>query len=226
MNAWLEPFLDLNEHFALDDSKKFAFFKLYKQLHRIFVVMKLINILFCTISFLAVYLERMSLTEFVMYGVYSLAFNLYAIYVTQSIFFTSHLILILIPYFVKLRFTRVTQEFEEYLHDIEDLHMAMNVPRLNEMLEHYNTLCKEFILYNNFLRYMFGCNYVFITSSSSLLLYLVFFTDLSPAFYGFYIVYLLFTVVVCICIPSYLANAATDEVSIEMAFFFSLQLET
>jgi hypothetical protein len=212
MNAWLAPFVDLNEHFALDQAKKVAFFKMYKQLHRVFMVSKIINLSFCTISFLAVYLEEMHLAQFVMYGVYSLVFNVYAIYVTQSIFFTSHLILILIPYFVQLRFMRVTEEFEEYVHDIEDLHMDVNVPRLNEMLEHYNTLCKEFILYNNFLRYMFGCNYVFITTSSCLLLYLVFFTALSPAFYGFYIVYLLFTVVVCICIPTYYAISATDEV--------------
>lgn len=129
----------------------------------------------------------------------------------QSIFFTSHLILYLICYFVRLRFTYVSEEFEEYRHDVEDLHLKLDLEKLDLMLEHFNTLCREYIEYNNFISIVFGLNWSFITISSCLMLYLVFFTDLSGPYYFFYLFFLLFTIINCIMVPSYLAITAKHE---------------
>lgn len=121
------------------------------------------------------------------------------------------MILYLIPYFVRLRFTNVSEEFAEYRRDVEDLHLKMDLKKLDSMLEHFNTLCREYIEYNNFISIVFGLNWSFITISSCLMLYLVFFTKLSGAFYFFYLFYLFFTIINCIVVPSYLAITAKHE---------------
>lgn len=202
---WLVPFVDLSDHFAIDKEKKNDFFRFYRRVQRLFFAVKLANLVFCSLSFLSIYLDSMNLAQFMKYGIYSLAFNVYNIYVIQSIFFTSHLILYLIPYFVRLRFTYITEEFEDYRHDVEDLHLRMDINKLDIMLEHFNTLCREYIEYNHFVSFIFGLNWVFITCSSCLMLYLVFFTSLSGAYYYFYLFFLFFTIINCIFEPSYLA---------------------
>lgn len=212
-SKWLIPFIDLSEHFAIDKEKKNQFFKFYKHVQRVFFTVKIANLIFCTLSFLSIYLDQMNLFQFVTYGIYSLLFNVYDIYIIQSIFFTSHLILYLIPYFVRLRFTFVNNEFEEYRHDIEDLHMKIDLDKLDIMLEHFNTLCREYIEYNNFISIIFGLNWFFITASSCLMLYLIFFTNISRAYYIFYMLFLIFTIFNCIFVPSYLAISAKHEVN-------------
>ena len=37
------------------------------------------------------------------------------------------------PYFVKLRFAYVTEEFENFRHDIEDLHLKIDIKKLDVM---------------------------------------------------------------------------------------------
>lgn len=205
---WLIPFVDLSEHFAIDQVKKNKFFKFYKHVQRIFFGVKITNLTFCSLSFISIYFDHMDLYHFISYGLISLLFNIYNIYIIQSIFFTSHLILYLIPYFIQLRFTYVNEEFEEYRHNIEDLHLKIDLKKLDLILEHFNTLCREYIEYNRFVSFIFGLNWIFITSSSCLMLYLVFFTQLSGAFYYFYMFYLIFTIICSIFIPSYLAIIA------------------
>lgn len=208
---WLFPFIDLNEHFAIDIEKKNQFFKFYRQVHRVFFGVKIANLIFCGLTFLSIYFDHMDLFHFAIYGIYSLLFNIYDIFIIQSIFFTSHLVLYLVCYFVRLRFTYVTEEFEDYRHDVEDLHLKMDLNKLDSMLEHFNTLCREFIEYNNFISIVFGLNWVFLTASSCLMLYLVFFTNLSSALYYFYLFYLVFTIINCIGVPSFLAISAKHE---------------